>query len=106
MLRNSRDRFESADDPAKKPERIDTAVTIKHAITEYLADVTSPFISSIDNWSFSVFDPTRLSKPEAIGDFGLHGSVRPVLAGRFAVTAVQVSASSNGVEWLLFRLWI
>jgi len=43
-------------------------------------------------------DPTRLSKPEVIGHFGLHGSVRPVLMGGFAATLAQVSTSSKDVE--------
>ena len=47
------------------------------------------------NWSD---DPPRKLKPKAIGDFGLHGSVRARLTGRFAVNVTQVMVSSKWLE--------
>jgi len=43
-------------------------------------------------------DPTRLTKPAVIVDFGLRSSVWPVLMGGSAVTLAQVSISSKDVE--------
>ena len=62
------------------------------------ADSALPIQSSTVTGTGFTLDPTRLTKPEAIGDFCLRGSVRPVLTGGFAVTLAQVSTSSKDVE--------
>jgi hypothetical protein len=62
-------------------------------------DLAGAILQQVEDGSnYYTVDPTRLSKPEAVGDFGLRGSVRPVLTGGFAVTVAQVSASSKDVE--------
>jgi len=74
------------------------AQDVSHAIELLRAKWTIPIVCAMRERPVRLSDPTRLSKPEVIGDFGLHGSVRPVLTGGFADTVAQVSTSSKDVE--------
>jgi hypothetical protein len=53
--------------------------------------LTCPTFLSHSQLEILGVDPTGLTKPEVIGDFGLRGSVRPVMTGEIAVTVAHIT---------------